>query len=160
MQFQVTFRAQCVLMLLLILAVQTSSATSYPDPRTYSLIKRLETALQAYRDDTGSYPSTDQGLRALAQKPERASGWRGPYIAGHGSEIDGWGEDLIYSYPPVFGDKDFDLYSKGANQRDDRGEADDITNWAGVPQTYDQRRKLEVAGDTLLFLIFPWVLFW
>ncbi|MFW5640284.1 MAG: type II secretion system major pseudopilin GspG, partial [Thermodesulfobacteriota bacterium] len=37
-------------------------------------IEALETALKLYKLDTGSYPTTDQGLQALVQPPETGAG--------------------------------------------------------------------------------------
>src|SRR5512141_1071908 len=46
-------------------------------------IEMLGAALDAYRLDTGRYPTTEQGLAALWQEPTtepRATTWRGPYL--------------------------------------------------------------------------------
>ncbi len=37
-------------------------------------IKTIESALKLYKLDTGSYPSTEQGLEALIRKPDTAPG--------------------------------------------------------------------------------------
>ncbi|MEW8070080.1 MAG: type II secretion system protein GspG [Candidatus Thiodiazotropha sp.] len=42
---------------------------------------------------------------------------------------DAWLNHFIYIYPPIFGDKDFDLYSPGPNGIDEQGKGDDIVNW-------------------------------
>src|SRR5512132_4475863 len=46
-------------------------------------IELLSVALDGYRLDNGSYPTTDQGLAALRDKPTRSpapANWRGPYL--------------------------------------------------------------------------------
>ena len=47
-------------------------------------ISLFETSLDTYRLDTGKYPTTDYGLKALRAKPEDMDKWDGPYkiIAG------------------------------------------------------------------------------
>ena len=43
-------------------------------------IVSLEKALDQYRLDTGHYPSTEQGLAALMQRPQNEPKWNGPYL--------------------------------------------------------------------------------
>ena len=43
-------------------------------------IDSFMTALGAYKLDTGSFPSTEQGLQALRVKPENSDQWAGPYL--------------------------------------------------------------------------------
>src|ERR1041384_4581603 len=47
-----------------------------------SQIEMLGAALDAYRLDNGRYPSTEQGLNALWEKPtiDPPGNWRGPYL--------------------------------------------------------------------------------
>lgn len=54
-----------------------------------------DAALQTYKGDTGEYPSTTQGLKALREDPGIA-GWSGPYVD---KEISGdpWGCPYLYS---------------------------------------------------------------
>lgn len=40
----------------------------------------ISAALDLYRLEVGSYPSTQQGLMALVKKPAGVSGWKGPYM--------------------------------------------------------------------------------
>ena len=37
-------------------------------------------ALDTYRLDNGKYPSTDEGLQALMEKPSDLPNWSGPYL--------------------------------------------------------------------------------
>jgi general secretion pathway protein G len=46
-------------------------------------IENFKSVLQLYELDMGRYPTTEEGLTALAQKPtdpDAASNWKGPYI--------------------------------------------------------------------------------
>jgi general secretion pathway protein G len=57
-------------------------------------IKTLSGALALYRIDNGDYPTTDQGLKALAVQPTPApSAWR-PYV--QEMPKDPWGNDFVY----------------------------------------------------------------
>ena len=61
-------------------------------------ISQYKAALQSYYIDCGSYPSTEQGLQALWEKPTLVpvpESWQGPYLD---KEIkkDPWGGSYIY----------------------------------------------------------------
>ena len=43
-------------------------------------IKDLEQSLEMYKLDVGRFPTTEQGLNALMQKPSGVVGWNGPYL--------------------------------------------------------------------------------
>ncbi|MEQ8344245.1 MAG: type II secretion system major pseudopilin GspG [Sneathiellaceae bacterium] len=76
-------------------------------------IERLSTVLDLYNLDIGSYPSTEQGLKALVSKPEGVNNWNGPYIKGEGVPQDPWGHAYIYRNPSERAGKDYDLCSNG-----------------------------------------------
>jgi general secretion pathway protein G len=96
-------------------------------------IQALSTALTLYKLDNYSYPSTDQGLRALVQKPDsdQVKNWRpGGYLTGGAVTKDPWGNDYQYAYPGTHGGE-FDLFSLGADgQPGGDGVNADIGNWA------------------------------
>ena len=73
-------------------------------------IEALAEALDNYRLDTGSYPSTDRGLNALMVKPGDEARWQGPYLQ-KAVPMDPWGRAYIYRIPGTNGD--FDLLSLG-----------------------------------------------
>lgn len=90
----------------------------------------LEQALETYRLDNLSYPSTEQGLQALLDPP---SGLTRPERYRHGGYIrrlpeDPWGHAYQYRRPGRNGG--FDVYSLGADGAEG-GDADnaDIGNW-------------------------------
>lgn len=83
----------------------------------------IATALKLYELDNGDFPSTDEGLGALLNKPASATNWNGPYL--EKKPLDPWSREYKYRYP---GEQrpDFDLYSLG---RDGVESDDDVTNW-------------------------------
>ncbi len=95
-------------------------------------IEMLATQLDLYRLDNGSYPTTEQGLEALWEKPSASpvpGNWRGPYSR---REIppDPWGQPYVYRYPGVENPRGFDLLSLGADgQPGGEEEAADIKSW-------------------------------
>ena len=87
----------------------------------------LEQALEMYKLDVGRYPSSNDGLEALVNKPAGASGWNGPYLKGKVPQ-DPWKQDYVYKYP---GERsELDIISYGANGvPGGEGEDADIGNW-------------------------------
>lgn len=79
-------------------------------------VKMLKAALQTYRLDNGSYPTTEQGLKALIAKPADGKYWRGPYLD---EELppDPWGNPYFYQFG-VDNFQGFALYSRGADAAD------------------------------------------
>jgi general secretion pathway protein G len=93
-------------------------------------IQALSTALNLYRLDNFAYPSTDQGLQALVQKPNGTPEARNWKSGGYVDQLrkDPWGREYLYLSPGQRGD--FDLYSLGADgQPGGDGEAADVGNW-------------------------------
>lgn len=90
-------------------------------------IEALEKALDLYRLDTGHYPNTEVGLKALNTKPDNEPKWNGPYLKKE-VPVDPWGNAYLYKQPGDHGE--FDLISLGKDgQPGGAGEAADITNW-------------------------------
>jgi general secretion pathway protein G len=88
-------------------------------------IEGLGRALDAYRLDTGHYPTTEQGLNALVVKPNDESKWTGPYLQ-KAVPPDPWGTPYVYRSPGQGGD--FDLLSNGKDgQPGGDGDAADIS---------------------------------
>jgi general secretion pathway protein G len=66
-----------------------------------SQIDSFSIALESYYIDCGRYPSTEQGLSALWEKPVVApisASWRGPYILKRIPD-DPWGNPYVYAVP-------------------------------------------------------------
>ena len=90
-------------------------------------INALEKALDQYRLDTGRYPSTDLGLKALVERPSSEPKWQGPYLA-KAVPLDPWGNPYQYLQPGQHGE--YDLWSFGQDgQPGGTAEAADVTNW-------------------------------
>ena len=90
-------------------------------------VRALESALDQYRLDIGSYPSTDGGLEALTTKPADAPRWKeGGYIKS--LPKDPWGNDYQYLNPGTHGT--IDIFSLGADgQQGGDGSNADVGNW-------------------------------
>ncbi len=95
-------------------------------------IKNFETALKLFKLDNGFYPSTEQGLNALVEKPSSGkipNRYReGGYMEKRGIPLDPWGNPYIYVSPGLHGD--FDILSLGSDGVEGgEGNAADINNW-------------------------------
>ncbi|HSK30945.1 MAG TPA: type II secretion system major pseudopilin GspG [Candidatus Limnocylindria bacterium] len=90
-------------------------------------IELLGTALDTYRLDVGRYPSTQDGLQALTQRPGGVERWDGPYLK---KEVpaDPWGKPYVYKSPGDHGP--YDIISYGADGvPGGEGNNRDITSW-------------------------------
>ena len=74
-------------------------------------IEAFGKALDQYRLDTGHYPTTEQGLQALAVKPEDEARWDGPYLK-KGVPLDPWGTPFDYKSPGQHGEYDIISYGR------------------------------------------------
>ena len=93
-------------------------------------VQAMQTALTMFKLDNYVYPTTDMGLKALAQKPDAATikNWRsGGYL--QRVNKDPWGNDYVYVNPGTHGG-DYDLYSMGADGQPGGEKINgDIGNW-------------------------------
>lgn len=124
-----------VVILGILAAVVVPKIMSRPDEaritRARQDIRAIGAALALYRLDNFSYPTTEQGLEALVQRPEGLSegtNWKeGGYL--ERLPKDPWGNAYQYLQPGT--KSDFDLYSLGADGAlGGEGSAGDIGNWA------------------------------
>jgi general secretion pathway protein G len=91
-------------------------------------IKDMEQALEMYKLDVGRFPTTEQGLIALVEKPVSASGWNGPYLKAKNVPLDPWKNEYHYKYPGEHAE--LDIYSYGQNNAPGGdGEDTDVGNW-------------------------------
>ena len=93
-------------------------------------IENFATALDGYYIDTGRYPSTQEGLASLRQRPFGTDRWDGPYLK---KELpkDPWDHPYYYRSPGEAG-RPYDLYSYGADGAPGGdGDGRDITSWEG-----------------------------
>jgi general secretion pathway protein G len=79
---------------------------------TKAQIAAFDTALGAYRLDVGSFPTTEQGLQALVQRPPGIDNWDGPYLPKE-IPLDSWGHPFVYHSPSEHGE--YDIISYGAD---------------------------------------------
>lgn len=90
----------------------------------------IGTALDSYRLDNGSYPTTEQGLAALREKPAREPvplNWKGPYLRKE-VPVDPWGRAYLYRSPGERNPGGYDLMTLGRDgTAGGTGEDTDIT---------------------------------
>jgi general secretion pathway protein G len=124
---------------LLVVMVIIGLLAAYVAPRYFSQVGKsevkvaqaqivaFEKALDTYRLDVGRYPSTEQGLNALLQRPQNEAKWNGPYLQ-KAVPLDPWGKPYQYKSPGERGE--FDLWSFGKDgQPGGSGENADVTSW-------------------------------
>ena len=75
-------------------------------------VERIGSVLDMYKLDTGSYPTSEQGLGALVELPTGVSSWNGPYVKG-AVPIDPWNHPYNYRNPSSRAGHDYDLCSAG-----------------------------------------------
>lgn len=76
-------------------------------------IERLGSVLDLYKLDAGVYPTTEQGLRALVERPSDVAEWNGPYLKGEQTPMDPWNHPFAYNSPSTRSGHDYDLCSNG-----------------------------------------------
>lgn len=93
-------------------------------------IRALESALNMYKLDNYNYPSTDQGLEALVERPSGTPEPRNWKKGGYLDRLptDPWGNPYQYLNPGVHGE--IDIMSLGADGRPGGQDSNaDIGNW-------------------------------
>ena len=97
---------------------------------TKAQIELFGTALDALRLEVGRYPTTEEGLKALREKPSGMDQWKGPYLPKE-IPVDPWGRPYIYKCPGDNGD--YDLISYGLDGTvGGEGENQDIVSWKDI----------------------------
>lgn len=99
-----------------------------------SQIEIFGLALDSYRMDNDTYPTTSQGLAALRVKPvtgDAPRNWRGPYLR-KDVPLDPWGRPYLYVAPGIENPTSYDLYTLGRDGKAGGSDEDeDITSWGG-----------------------------
>jgi general secretion pathway protein G len=98
--------------------------------KVQSDIQAIESGLTLYKLDNFRYPTTEQGLRALVEKPAdpNVRNWKAPGYLKRLNK-DPWGNDYQYASPGANGE--FDVSSLGADgQVGGEGADADIGNWS------------------------------
>ncbi len=108
---------------LLVVMVIIGLLASYVAPRYFDQVGKseikvaraqmdaFEKSLGAYRLDVGHYPTSQQGLRALVERPPDEPKWAGPYLS-RTVPMDPWGRGYVFRSPGD-GGHDFELLSLG-----------------------------------------------
>ena len=91
-------------------------------------VESFASSLDLFYLDAGRYPSTSEGLAALAQRPGGVETWNGPYLRTGAVPNDPWGHPYVYRSPGEHGA--YDIVSYGADgQQGGTGTAADIESW-------------------------------
>ena len=91
-------------------------------------VQQLGSTLDLYRLDAGRYPTQEEGLGVLIERPSDAESWNGPYVKKQDVLIDPWGRPFVYRFPGEHGT--YDLYSLGADGEDGGEDEDqDVVSW-------------------------------
>ena len=91
-------------------------------------ISNIGAALDLYQLSNGAYPSEEQGLKALVEKPDGATAWDGPYLNRADGIIDPWGKPFVYKRPGQHGA--YDIVSYGADGKEGgTGDDQDVVSW-------------------------------
>jgi general secretion pathway protein G len=118
---------------LLVVVAVLGLLAAFVGPRYFGQLGKSETgvataqvrsfvdALDAYRVDMGRYPTTQEGLSALVDRPSD-SRWRGPYLR-KAIPLDPWGRPYVFRSPGQ-GGADYDLLSLGKDGAPGGGGAD------------------------------------
>ena len=123
-----------VVILGILAALIVPKIISRPDEARISAARQdvatLAQALKLYKLDNLAYPTTDQGLQALVNKPAAAPipmNWKtGGYL--ERLPKDPWGHDYRYLNPGLHGE--IDIYSLGADgEPGGEGNDADVGNW-------------------------------
>jgi general secretion pathway protein G len=135
-------RGGFTLLELLVVMVIIGLLASYVGPRYFDQIGKSEVkaaraqldafdkALATYRLDTGHYPPTEQGLKALVERPSDEVKWGGPYLS-KALPTDPWGRAYAYKNPGD-GGHEFDIVTLGRDGLSGgTGQDADIGVWTG-----------------------------
>jgi len=91
-------------------------------------IEDLAATLDMYKLDVGTYPSNNDGLKALIEAPNGAKFWNGPYLQKSKVPLDPWQNEYHYVFPGEHGK--YDLFSYGADSKEGGdGEDQDVVSW-------------------------------
>ena len=89
-------------------------------------LEQLKTGLLMYNSASSTFPTSDQGLKALLTKPEGARNWR-QQVESPSQLVDPWGKEYRYVQPGTHNPKSFDIFSPGPDGLPNTD--DDIGNW-------------------------------
>ena len=94
-----------------------------------SRIAEMSAQLDLYKLETGRYPTSAEGLKALLQAPAGVNNWNGPYVKNAESIKDPWNNEMIYRSPGSE-NRAFEIVSLGGDGKEGgEGVNKDINSW-------------------------------
>jgi len=88
-------------------------------------VDALSAAIDSFNIDNGRFPTNEEALKALVEKPTGLPAWDGPYIKKKESLIDPWGEPYNYRIPGSA--REYDVYTLGSDRKEGgEGDAGDV----------------------------------
>ncbi len=122
-----TWTSLGVIILAMIVGVVASIVVNRREhDRAVQSIRKLVSAVEKLRADTGRLPTSEEGLEALMVQPASLDRWNGPYVEGE-LPVDPWKHPFQYASPGTHGDHDFEIWSIGPDLKE--GTDDDIYSW-------------------------------
>lgn len=100
---------------------------SAKDTRVDSDLQAIGLALQSYESRALRMPTTEQGLKALVEKPTIEPIPENYRAFMEDMPKDPWGQEYKYRFPAQKSKKPYDVWSMGADGQD--GTEDDMGNW-------------------------------
>jgi general secretion pathway protein G len=97
---------------------------SSKDKAAHLQIKALAGALDLYYLDLGRYPTTNEGLQGLVERPANAGDWSGPYLKDASVPNDPWGRPYVYRAPGLH--QPYSIVSLGSSGQE--GSPDNISS--------------------------------
>lgn len=89
-------------------------------------VDALSAAVDSFNIDTGRFPTNEEALKALVEKPAGLPAWDGPYIKKKESLIDPWGEPYKYRIPGS-SSREYDVYTFGSDRKEGgEGDSSDV----------------------------------
>lgn len=104
---------------------QAADQTIQGDVRTIGI------ALQNYRNAAGRFPTTEQGLQALVEKPTTGIVPDKWFRGLEKVPVDPWKQPYKYRFPATKSKAEYDVYSLGKDGQENT--ADDVGNWEAAP---------------------------
>lgn len=91
-------------------------------------MSNVSAALDIYLLANGAYPTEQQGLKALIERPDGVETWDGPYLNRADGIIDPWDRPYLYKQPGAHGK--FDVQTLGADGKEGgEDENRDLGSW-------------------------------
>jgi general secretion pathway protein G len=91
-------------------------------------VESFSNSLDLFYVDTGRYPTTQEGLDALLERPPDAERWSGPYLRSNSVPSDPWGNRYVYRSPGSHGAYDLMSYGSKGQEGGENSESE-IANW-------------------------------